>query len=527
MVENVVEEKKVIAQNPKGEEQVVFWGNDGWLWFKHFSGSIERVPMKIRETDFPDGLRKHIIAYKDEEGKTLIEFQGEIYTSEEFVSEFGTHAGTADKLRFGLDALKTLPMTKYYPMFRIENDHLVFPEKPIARRDIPFQKLLVENLKIGPSDMSLVEEGYNLLRKHPKQWTLARLIVGANIVNLLNIKDFLYTIKAIGKKDTGKSFAISVILKILYGISHTFKLEGDALNSPFRNISVASTTDLPIYLEEKKDSDMRNVKTRGINIRGTKDQKIRIYERRFTYVYSANSETEDENLDEREAIAKRVLGVYFDEKDTVSEEEKKIIGDMYIQKIKDKSFNTIYEKLKQKTVEELKNKYFELRKEYNDDDKTVLIRFAEYILDLPEEDIDVGKKPEDDTIELFEDWVCQEFDRLLTTGNIDLSIDERAIVGQIWIGENYEFKISTRAIQYILDKIHVRLKPQQLARLYGTKPNTISITIPGLNRYDGTGLKTKFKFPDKAVNCVAKVKYVYKNFDVSTNEYAIDEIVPK
>jgi hypothetical protein len=317
----------------------------------------EPIPFRNQEKLYSDGFLSHIIKAYEEDKRTIIMIDSEVFSLDEFVNDFADPRYKTD-FRFAIEALPMSEMQFCQPFIKQEGDFFICPEKMYPRRDLPLQKEFVKNLNIGPVDPSIVGEGFQMLRKYPKQWTLARMIVGATVTNWLELNDYSFGIKAIGPRDSGKSFAIKVMNRLGFGISPKFYLQNDSLNSPFRSALAASLTNFPLYIEEMKKSDLSDQKAKGINFRGTKDQSIKIYEKKSTLIFSANRDVLHPDMDEQLAIDKRIKAVYFDENDVIPDEEKSH-GLGFLEKLEKSPGGIVFEHLKNKKVQEIRDKAYE------------------------------------------------------------------------------------------------------------------------------------------------------------------------
>jgi hypothetical protein len=273
------------------------------------------------------------------------------------------------------------------PKFYKEGGYIRFPDKFYARRNDSYQRMLKDALSIGPVNPEIYNEAISLMAKHPKQLTLHYGIVGANIINVLGIEDYLISIDSIGDSDAGKSFAIDTTLQIGYGISNA-KLQDDALSAGFRHHTVAGSTNLPIHIEEANmdEKSLKRLKSIGKNIRGNRDKSLTIYNVEITFIFSRNTESKDmKNTDPNElkAINKRVHKFLFLPDDVIKDESEKTTGRNFIQKIKDMPGGLLYEKLKQKPIREIMKKYNEL-KAAETKPEYVISRLGAWIMDNPD-----------------------------------------------------------------------------------------------------------------------------------------------
>ncbi|MGP6240154.1 hypothetical protein ACNF40_07065 [Cuniculiplasma sp. SKW4] len=341
----------------------------------------EKVVLK---EDNGEPIQDLIKRFVGEDKREFIEFKGEVFTKPEFVNlmVYPSHVNNFT------ECLNALPIEEgeyREPKFYIQNNHISFPVRYYARRNDSYQKILKDAMKIGSINLELYREGIGLLRKYPKQITLFYSVIGANIVNVLDINDYPITIDAIGNRDTGKSFSIVMALKWAYGIGEAI-LQDDAINSAFRHHATADSTNLVIYIEEAKigAEGMSKLKSRALNIRGNTDKSMTVYGTNATWVLSRNSKDNLMKLtrEEREAQNKRIYEYYFSEDDVVRKEDQSI-GKEYMLKIKNEPGGVLFNKLEEKPITEIRKKYFELMKE-NDDNRKTIALLGSWLMDDPE-----------------------------------------------------------------------------------------------------------------------------------------------
>jgi len=476
---------RVIEEKNGMPSEIVTWKNGLPIKITFSAKTIaeQLIPFKFENTKFKNGLLPHLIKGHDEKNNTLIIIDKEVYPLELFITEYAEPSRRVD-FRFALEALPISNEVFYQPFVRQEGGFFVFPTNLYSRRDSPLQKQFIKNLNIGKIEPSLIKEAFDMLKKHLKQWTLSRMIVGATIVNWLEIKDFLFGVKAIGSRDTGKSFAVGITNKICFGISSDFLFSNDALNSDFRNALTGSLTNLPVYIEEIKKDNLRDQKSRGKNFRGDPSQNVKIYERKSTLIFSANTDIEDINPDEQDAINKRIIATYFNENDSIPENEK-ILGDELLDKLKNSSGGLVFEKLKNKPIRDLKNKARELMKK-NLNSGIFLVRMGEFILDLPEEPIDFGEKQISDEQEEFDAWCSAVGYRVTNAEYSILTNEEKNIVNTLELQWNKEkkawhFKIHSNTYNEIKNKRHWKTTAHGMAKKYSEdgKTGTKRISING------------------------------------------------
>lgn len=342
-----------------------------------------------------------------EDGRTFIAYDDHIYEKQQFVKKMTS--GVVERRLFTY-AIENLPLSNNLfakPMFTLENDHFVFPQGKIyPREEEGYVTKLVKELHIGTVDKGLYNEALKLLRNHPKQLTLFCSIAGAHIANLLGIENVPFRIFALGKSGSGKTFTIKLALKLIYGIGEAY-LADDALDTHFRLPAITSTTNLPIYVDEAKISDKKKLKSLYSNVRGRPDQSSKVYEPKATVVLSANSDDFiDEDINEQEALNRRILKYYFAENDNITPEEESA-GKRLEYELKNSDGGIIYDILKQKTKKELFEKYFsfDTSKDKPKHKRFVMAKFGAWILGIDLEPV-IEDPPEPDIIEEFFSEVC-------------------------------------------------------------------------------------------------------------------------
>ena len=490
--------KAIVKDDTTGEPtRIVLWNEDGMPAVLSIGERITEslIPFKNNHSKWQDGLINHVKRLKGESGEILILLDDEVFKQEDFLNII-VDPQAKTLMRHAMEALPLDDEVVYSPSFRETpmltdggelDDFLVFPRKPIAFRDTVLQREYVKSLNIGSSDTELVGRAFDMLRKYPKQWSSARLIVGANVANLLGIEDFPYSVSLIGDFDSGKSFCATLTLKICYGISTKLKLQDDAINSEFRHHATMASTNLPIYIEEAKIKDKSVLKSRGKNIRGRKDQSFTIYDVNSTLVLSQNTDNDTLDPVEEKAERKRILRVHFDDSDIIRDRNVKAEGNRFLLEIEKKPFDLLYQKLEEKPIRILRDKYLELKTKY-EDPREFVVRFAEYILDLEQEPVDFGEEKERDEIQEFEATLYSLYER----GNRlshhwyrdseepqaefkELEKWEETILNEFKIS-GMEFWIFNSAYEKLRRQYHWKTTANMLSRHYqGKKSNNVSI----------------------------------------------------
>ena len=298
----------------------------------------EPITIDWDQERYPHGICHAIekVKFKDNKRQwnTLYIFEDEKYTTEEFIKKINRERDSK-WFRFAIELIESKEVELRPLAFYEDGDHFTFPDlnNIITDSNNKIQGLLKDNLHIGDIDEGLIDEGVALLTD--KQKIIYYTIPAVVLANVLGIEDYKQIIDLIGISDTGKSFSVNVALHHWFGISPSFKLKSDAVNSLFRSQYIQSATNLPIYIEEATISNkiMRSLKSAGKGMRGKQNLSFDIYESEATFILSRNTRETDEDSDEQDAINKRVLSYYFDENDKVSDVDKNK-GKMYIYKLR-------------------------------------------------------------------------------------------------------------------------------------------------------------------------------------------------
>ena len=418
----------------------------------------------------------------NEKGYALFLFDGEVYTQDELLDRL---AGpyTRDHLKTALKLLKLSKKTLRPPLFYIEDDRIKFPEHYYAYRGNDMQRWIVEHLKVGDQldelNNRFLDEFLTMVRKHIRQYTALRLILGSVIVNILNLKDYKYVTNLNGKSGSGKSFVIDGMNMLFFGLypnidEPAVKLRGDSLDSAFRDQKIREAWNGPIYIEEAENKSWRRVKSAGAGARGTASQRMNLSKALATIIFSGNSYVEDENTYEQEAVERRVKTVYFGSKDVIPEEMRSE-GERLIHAIRNARMGgTIYSMLQKHRVSDLIDTYYNLLKAYGEDG--ALIRLAEHIMGWEEMDYDFGKKPENDDVSIFKHFIVEAWHRIKiyhgsSQDNI-LTQTEKALLSRLYVEENdkgWKFMISRDGYEEIKKTRGLKMDATGMARAFGNK----------------------------------------------------------
>lgn len=341
----------------------------------------EYSPIVLKNYNTQNGsIQEKIDRCMGKAGNELILYDGEVFSKEDFVKEFA-FPKDFDKFTFALEALPLRKKVIREPSLYEDNGFLKFPDHPYASREESYQKVLIDNLNLGKVDQGIYDEGISLMKKFPKQITLFYAIVGSNIINVLKLNhDYNITVEAIGSSDSGKSFVIYCALKLCYGIGQGAVIGDDSMNAHFRHHAIAGSTNLILYIEEAKIKDKKMLKSIAKNIRGNPNKTLKIYGNDVTIVLSMNTEEQEDNENERKAIEKRVPEFYFDDSDVVPSEIRSI-GKKYLNKLSNISSGLLYDKLEQKPIELIKQKYFELLESEKGNIKRIVSLMGAWLMD--------------------------------------------------------------------------------------------------------------------------------------------------
>ncbi len=434
------------------------------------------------------------------QGNDAVEFQGEVFGKNDFVNMMVFPANC----NLFTECINALPIDEEEyrePKLYMENGFLKFPSKYYARRNDSYQKMLKDALKIGNVDDKIYQEAISLMAKRPKQLTLHYAIIGANVINIIGIEDYLNTIDTIGDSDAGKSFVIDTTLQICYGISNA-KLQDDAMSSGFRHHNIAGSTNLPIHIEEANmdEKSLKRLKSTGKNVRGNTDKSLTVYNVETTFIFSRNSESKDiKNVDpsEQKAIAKRVHKFIFVKNDVVSDNSEKIIGSRFIQKIKEMPGGILYEKLKSKPIREILGKYHEL-KSAETKPEYIISKLGAWIMDNPDFVPTVTETKQPTILDEFYGKILDESHRIK-------EMSEKTVDGADKFKGNYEDS-----------QLRTNLELQENTREF-------AISVTGFNM-----IKKSFNFSGSAENFAISYGFQYKNKRfVDAVQKAIVGVIPE
>ena len=366
---NEILEGRWIPIQFKNNYPVMYAGwNEGKPYIQKITMSKEGLPItilqKITLRNFEeDNIEKSIKRIKID-GTDMVEFKGEVFTKTDFVNLM-VYPSFVNYFTECINALSIDNKEYKEPKFYVENGIIKFPENYYARRDDAYQRILKDALNIGKVDPEIYHEAVELMLKHPKQLAFHYGMIGANIINVIDYEDYFYTIDAIGESDSGKSFVAEVTLMLCYGVFNA-KMQDDAVSSAFRHLSIANSTNIITYIEEallNKTSQTR-LKSKGKNVRGNANKSLTMYDINTTFVFSRNTESDDvKNIDpdEKKAQNKRILKFIFEADDVIKDNTEKVKGADFLKKIKKMAGGLLYEKLKNKPISAIEEKYREIK----------------------------------------------------------------------------------------------------------------------------------------------------------------------
>lgn len=478
----------------------------GWYngnpYIKKITMSKEGFPntilqkITLKNTDITN--LKKFIKRINVDGEDMVEYHSEVFTKQEFVN-FMVYPSLVNAFTEAINALPVTSENYKEPKMYVENGILKFPEHCFARRNIPFQKTLINAMNIGKTDKEIYEEGIKLLKRHPKQITLFYALAGANIINILRKEDFLYTIDAIGDSDTGKSYTINLALKLLYGIGD-IRLKDDAINSSFRLFATLNATNLIIYIEEilMSNKTMLSLKSSGNSTRGHADQSLSTYQDLATLAFSRNTEPNDVvNIDpmEKKAQNKRILKFVFEPEDVITSTVEKNLGFEYFEKIKNLPSGLIYEKLKTKPIEEILKKYKDLKHKYNKSEAIVALLGA-WIMDDAEFVPVLSEAKPPSILDEFFSKILDTWYRINSTpydenGKRRLSFEDDMMTTNLMIDEvKHTFKITVNGFTQIKKWFDYKRNCKEFAQSYKFEYKTLKMDGKAMTGMTG-------KIPDK------------------------------
>ena len=451
--------------------------------------TVKRITLKIEHTSLLPELRRVLIENK----RDAVLFRGEVFTKPEFVNEMVYPAN----VNLFTESINALPLSEEIlrePKIYSENEHFRFPEHYYAKRDDSYQKILKDALNIDPVDPDIYEEGVSLLRKYPKQLTLHYAVYGANVVNIIGVNDYPITIDATGNPDTGKSFSIVLALKMGYGIGEAV-LQDDAMNTPFRHHAISNSTNLPVYTEEAKITDKAKLKSRAKNLRGNRDKTMDSYDVITTWVLSRNTDLLNEELNpiEKKAQEKRIYNFHFDKEDVLPKETF-AVGKRFMEKSKNMPGGVLYEKLQQKTITEIREKYYELMRTEPDGRKVVSLLGA-WIMDDPDFVPVVSEKETPDIKDEFIGKIIDADRRIRDMkGQIKADADFRSTFQDKQLNGTLEvdrtkgiFRITTVGFDLVKRELGITQSARAFAEIQGWKYNNVSIYgVKGLKGITGS-----------------------------------------
>lgn len=429
--------------------------------------------------DCPNGIREKIKKVKSQDNKTIFLMNGESYELEEFVKTLCDNPKSKEWFRYALEALNYEKDFIFRPpSLFIENNHLQFPasDKLYPNHDNQLQKSIVDNLNIGEVDKKIIDEGIKLLIPYQKQYATYFIIPAMTVINALGIKDFHYMLDLVGTRDTGKSFAITLALHHWFGISSEMIISGDVLNSSFRHMKLSSATNLPLYIEEAElpENVQKQMKSKGMSMRGKPNLTFDTYSSLATFILSRNTRTEAKDSDEKDAIDKRKLTIFFDENDIVNSQMKSV-GEQYRRKLLEQKGGKLYSILKNKTIKQITDKFYEMQTKYNDS-RNLLLHFGMWLsdADVSQNNFDFGKESNDiqsafESEVLYADsLIGQHFKETATASISTITNDDRVLRDQMEITNN-TFKLTVKAFYIIARNIRLDDNPKSFANKYGYK----------------------------------------------------------
>lgn len=436
---------------------------------------IKKITLKSHNDRPIKGRIKRLMG---DSGEDIILFDEKIYTKPEFVKMM-VYPSSVNAFTECINALPVSKEKLFEPKLYIQDEHIKFPDHYYAKRSDAYQQILVNSLNIGDVDEKTYSEWQELLKKYPKQLTLRYAIIGANIINVLGINDYPITIEAIGESDTGKSFTCVTTLQLDYGIGSAV-LQDDAMNSAFRHHALASSTNLPVYVEEAKIQDKTKLKSLGKNLRGKADLTLEPYEVNMTLILSLNTDAPAE-LDptEDKALKKRILTYRFKKEDVVPEEEK-LAGKNFLKRAKGLQGGMLYEMLKGKSCEEINEKHAELSSTIKDQ-RLVVAKLGAWIMGDNEFEPALSEEEASDVQDAFLSKILSSYSRIQAMLDDDLGMkksthEDKGLSSELLVDSSaMTFKITVNGYNMIKRNIGTNLSARKFAESYGYMYKTVYI----------------------------------------------------
>ena len=429
-----------------------------------------------------DNIEKSIKRIKID-GTDMVEFKGEVFTKTDFVNLMVYPSF----VNYFTECINALPIDeKEYkePKFYVENGIIKFPENYYAKRDDAYQRILKDALNIGKVDREIYHEAVELMLKHPKQLAFHYGMIGANIINVIDYEDYFYTIDAIGESDSGKSFVAEVTLMLCYGVFNA-KMQDDAVSSAFRHLSIANSTNIITYIEEallNKTSQTR-LKSKGKNVRGNANKSLTMYDINTTFVFSRNTESDDvKNIDpdEKKAQNKRILKFIFEADDVIKDNTEKVKGADFLKKIKKMAGGLLYEKLKDKPVSAIQEKYKEIKAK-NTKPEVIVSLLGAWIMDNADFIPVVTEVKEPTILDEFFSKIIDSWYRINGPSydeNKKLNFEDDIMRTNLKVDEKtHTFKITVNGFTQIKKWLNYNRNCKEFAKSYNFEYKTIRIDI--------------------------------------------------
>lgn len=436
---------------------------------------IKKITLKSHNDRPIKGRVKRLLG---DSGEDIILFNEKIYNKPEFVKMM-VYPSSANAFTECINALPVSKKELYEPKLYVQDGHITFPSHFYAKHSDSYQQILENSLNVGDVDEKTYSEWQELLKKYPKQLTLRYAIIGANIINVLGINDYPITIEAIGESDTGKSFTCVATLQLDYGIGSAV-LQDDAMNSAFRHHALASSTNLPVYVEEAKIQDKTKLKSLGKNLRGKADLTLEPYEVHMTLILSLNTDTSAE-LDptEDKALKKRILTYRFKKDDVVPEEER-LAGKKFLKRARSMHGGKLYEMLKGKSCDEINEKYSELSSTIKDQ-KLVVVKLGAWIMDDDEFEPALSDEEASDVQDAFLSKIMSSYRRIQAMLDDDSGMkkstqEDKGLSSELLVDSSaMTFKITVNGYNMIKRNIGTNLSARKFAESYGYMYKTVYI----------------------------------------------------